>query len=157
VKSNSLFSLVALGLLVACGSSEKGAEHAEHEHGHEHGKHHDEHAAKGEHEHGKGHGEHHPKMEGAVKSFHEVLRPVYHMEKGPGRVEAACKASASMKEQAAALVTEAGTDEAATKRATRLQADVTALEKDCLSEGRASVEATLETLHDSFHAVMEKK
>jgi hypothetical protein len=153
VKSNSLFSLVALGFLVACGSSEKAAEHAEHEHGDHHG----EHAGKGEHEHGEGHGEHHPKMEGAVKSFHEVLKPVYHMEKGAGRVEAACKASASMKQQAAAVVTEAGADEAAKKRADRLQADVTALEKDCLSEGRASVEATLETLHDSFHAVMEKK
>ncbi len=155
MKSNSLLSLVALGLLVACGSSEKAAEHPEHEHGHEHGDagNHAEHAE------GKGKGEHgdHPKMEGAVKSFHDVLSPVYHMEKGPGRVEATCKATASMKEQAAALLTEAGTDEAAKKRASKLQTDVTALEKDCLVEGRASVEATLETLHDSFHAVMEKK
>lgn len=150
MKSKSFFSLVVVGLLVACGSSEKAADHPEHEHGDHHG----EHAGKGEH--GE-HGEHHPKMEGAVKSFHEVLKPVYHMEKGPGRVEAACKASASMKEQAAAVLTEAGADEAAKTRATRLQTDVTALEKDCLSEGRASVEATLETLHDSFHAVMEKK
>jgi hypothetical protein len=151
VKKSPFFSLVALCFVVACGSSEKPAEHAEHAHGHEHGE--AEHAEEKGHE----HGEHHAKMDGAVKSFHDVLRPVYHMEKGPGRVEATCKASASMKEQATAVVTEAGADEAAKARALKLQTDVAALEKDCAADGRPAVEKTLEALHESFHAVMEKK
>lgn len=147
----------SLGLgSIGCGATDKDAQRPDPAHeGHDR-----EHGAGHEKEHGeedKGHEGHHAKMEGAVKAFHDVLAPVFHMEKGLKRVEATCKVSASMKEQAAALQTEAGADEAAKKRATKLTSAVIALEKSCLDEGRATVEADLHAVHEEFHAVSEKK
>lgn len=162
MKKPHLLSITALCAALGfgpsgCGASEKDAQRPDPAHeGHERGDHHD-HGATHADEHGEGDKGHHAKMEGAVKAFHDVLAPVFHMEKGRKRVEATCKVSGAMKEQAAALQTEAGTDEAAQKRATKLTFAVVALEKGCLDEGRATVEADLDAVHEEFHAVMEKK
>jgi hypothetical protein len=150
----------ALGLVSSgCGSSEKEGQHPDPAHeGHDHS---DPGHNEPGHDQAEGHGEehegHHAQMGGAVKAFHDVLAPVFHMEKGPGRVESTCKVGGSLKEQAALVESEAGSDEAAKKRATKLVFAVIALQKGCLEEGRATVESDLDSVHEAFHAVMEKK
>jgi len=143
-------ALCALG----CGGSKEPAHDASHE-GEEHGEH-----AEGEkhegHEEGHKGGEHHPKMEGAIKSFHDVLAPVYHADKGPGRVEKACAATASMKEEAGKVAAEPKGDAAAWKTdSDTLKKTVDDLEAACKGD-KAGVEPALEKLHDAFHALMEK-
>ena len=80
-----------------------------------------------------------------LMGFHAVLKPVYHAEKGPGRVELACTASASL------------TDKAGPVSSEPLTKSVADLKAACAVEGRGEVEAKLELVHDAFHAVMEKK
>lgn len=137
MKANLIKLSIAAGvyLFVAagCGSSQKpDGDHHDKDH---HDKDHD-----GEHK-----GEHHRAMTPEVKSFHEVLKPVYHADKGPGRVEQTCSASASLSEKAGPVANEA------------LTQSVADLATACGAEGRAEVEAKLEIVHDAFHAVMDKK
>lgn len=154
MKTVSLLFASALCLVInGCGSSQAEPAHAEGE-GHEHAEGH-KHAEHGEgHEHGKP-GEH-PEMKGAVKGFHDVLAPAFHMDKGAPRVEKTCGAVASMKEQAKAVAGEAG-DDAAKKRAEALTASVDGLDKACAASGRPEVEGSLDKVHEAFHAVMEAK
>jgi hypothetical protein len=150
-------SLLALAALVACNDKPANSAHDEHDHdgkghGHEHGdgKGHDHHGEG--HEHGKGHHKH--EMKGAVKDFHDVLSPIYHAEKGPGRADKACGALGSFKEKATAVVSEAGEDAGKKSKAEALAKSVEDLDKEC-AKGKADVEGSLESLHTAFHAVME--
>lgn len=169
----------ALAFAAGCGPSQEAnsADKHEHEHGHGHGhehehgdgskhahdhgqdhdhkeKHGDHHEHGGHHE-GKGHHKH-PPMSPAVKSFHDVLSPVFHMEKGAARAEKTCGVTADMKEKSKAVTAEA-TDDAEKARAAKLDASLLELEKACAAAGRPAAEAELEKVHDAFHAVMEKK
>ena len=143
----TLFVSLGVSIITLACSSTKDAESP-----HEHGEH--EHADK--HEHAEKHGEgekHHKKLaDGPVKDFHDVMAPVFHMEKGAARVEKTCAAVPAMKERAAALVSAAtpeGKDHAAA-----LSTSVGELETACGGD-KATVEAKLETAHDAFHKVMD--
>lgn len=163
--------------LFGCASSSNEAG-GPHQHAHEHGDKECEHCknkkdgekcehckhkeamAQGEHEHEhKGEGEHkkHPPMSPAVHSFHEVLSPIYHADKGAARNDKACGAVASFKEKAGPIGAEAG-DNAAKKTASQgLVTSIDDLEKACAAAGKPEVEAKFEKLHDAFHAAMEAK
>jgi ABC-type Zn2+ transport system substrate-binding protein/surface adhesin len=139
----SLSILVPVACAVAlfgCGAKEQGAEHP---HGHEHGK--------DTHEHGKEHGEGkhgHADLQGAVKDLHDVLAPVYHMEKGSPRNDAACAKVAAFKEKSAAVATEGK------PHADDLSKTAADLEAACGGD-KATVEAKFEVFHDAFHKVMD--
>jgi ABC-type Zn2+ transport system substrate-binding protein/surface adhesin len=142
-----VWALASLG----CGAKEQGAEHphdhAKDEHGkggHEHGK--DHHAGEGDHKHG------HPELQGAVKDLHGVLAPVYHMEKGAARNDAACAKVSAYKEKSAAVVTEAKPE--AKPKAEELSKTAADLEAACGGD-KATVEAKFEVFHDAFHKVMD--
>lgn len=156
VRSSSV--AVGLVLVIGCGGSKEPAHDASHAAEHAEG----EHAEGEKHDGGHGHeegGEHHKhaKMEGAVKSFHDVLAPVYHAEKGPGRADKACAATASMKHEAAKVAAEPAGDDAARKAdADALTKSVADLEAACTGD-KAGVEPALEKLHDAFHALIGKE
>jgi hypothetical protein len=149
--------------LAACGPSEpaKSAEPApggapegeHHEGGHHEGGHHEG----GHHEGGHHEGGGHHGASGAVKSFHDVLAPVYHADKGGDRNAKACGAVPTFKERGGAVGAEAGGDAKKKASADALVAAVGDLEKACAESGRGQVEAKIEKLHDAFHAVMENK
>lgn len=143
-----LLVLVA-ALAVACGPSNKEPEHAEHDHA----------EGEGHGEHGEDHDGHHPKMEGAVKDFHDVVAPIFHgEEKDAARGEKACTAAPSFKEKAAAIQTEsASKSDAAKKAAADLVTAVGDLEAACAAAGKPDADAKFLKLHDAFHAVMEAK
>ncbi|NUO53173.1 MAG: hypothetical protein HOV80_30360 [Polyangiaceae bacterium] len=147
---------VAVGLVLAlgCGGSKEPAHDASHEGEHAEGDKHEGEKHEGGHEEGGEH--HHPKMEGAIKSFHDVLAPVYHADKGPGRVDKACAATTSMKDEAAKVAAEPKGDAAAWKTdSDTLTKTVGDLETACKGD-KAGVEPALEKVHDAFHALMEK-
>lgn len=153
IKALSIALLGALYVCAGCGSSkQEGAEHAEPDHAA-----HEEHAehggAEGHGEH-EGHEHHEHAMSGAIKSFHDVLAPVYHDAKGPARDDKACAAVASFKEGAKGIGGEAKSDEQK-KNAEGVVAAVTELETACGVKGHADVDAKLEKLHGAFHAAME--
>lgn len=104
--------------------------------------------------HGKGHHKH--EFTGAIKEFHDVLAPVYHMEKSPARVDKSCEGVAAMKAAASKIPAEPKGDPVVWKsRAEALSQSVDALDSSCQVEGRPEVQAKLEVLHDAFHALME--
>lgn len=148
VRSAALLSLLPV-VLVGCGP-DKGAAHPDQ--GHEHGP--DQEG--GEH---AGHEEKHagePKMEGALKSFHDVLAPVYHAEKGPGRADKACAAVTSMKDEATKVAAEPKGDAAAWSAASdELTKSIGELDAACQGD-KAGAEAALEKVHDAFHHLLEK-
>ncbi len=152
--------------VAGCGGAQP-AEHppADHE-GHEgkghHGKgHHGEgHHGKGHHgegHHGKGHhGEGHGKLEGALGAFHDVLAPIYHAEKGPGRADKACAGTASLKSGAEKVAAEPKGDPEAWKTLSATLAKTLGdLDAACKGD-KAGVEPALEKAHDAFHALMDK-
>lgn len=143
--------------LVGCGSSSSqgpGPHHGEGPHGDHHGPpgegHHHEHGG----HHGDGH-HHPPDLKGAMKGFHDVLAPVYHMDKGPARNDKACGAAAQMKEGAGKVAAEPAGDPAIWKaKSDALAQNVDALDKACKADGKPEVAAKLELVHDAFHALM---
>lgn len=143
-------------VLVACGGSKEPAHDASHEDAsHEGASHEGEHGSEGE-KHGHVGEKHHPKMEGAIKSFHDVLAPVYHADKGAGRVDKACAATVTMKDEGAKVAAEPKGDAAAWKTdAETLQKSVGDLEIACKGD-KAGVEPALEKVHDAFHVLMDK-
>ncbi len=160
VRSAALLSLLPV-VLVGCGP-EKEAAHPDqgHEHGpgpgHEHGPGHEPGHEGAGHEHGPGHEHGEPKMEGALKSLHDVLAPVYHAEKGPGRADKACAATGSIKGEAAKVAAEPKGDPAAWKTASdALAKTVGDLEAACKGD-KAGVEPALEKVHEAFHVLLEK-
>lgn len=136
-----VLSLSVMMLSLGCSSQKEVAEPHEHDH--------EEHAHKGDGHHEEHHkGGHHEMAAGPVKDFHDVLAPVFHMEKGAARADAACAAVPSYKEKGAPLATESKEHGAA------LVAAVAELEKACTGD-KASVEAKLDVMHEAFHKVME--
>lgn len=147
VSLSILLPLAGALSLLGCAAKEQGADHP-HEHGkggHEHGKD-GHHSAEGEHKHG------HPELQGAVKDLHGVLAPVYHMEKGAPRNDAACTKVGAFKEKSAAVVAETKPEVKAT--AEDLSKAAAELETACGGD-KATVEAKFEVFHDAFHKVMD--
>jgi hypothetical protein len=109
--------------------------------------------------HGEEHGEHgmnHPPMDEQVHAFHEILAPVFHMDKGKARADKACDAAAGMKDAGAKLTASRTTEEAKTMAA-KLGSEIDALATACAAADRAGVEPQLDKLHAAFHGVMEAK
>jgi hypothetical protein len=108
------------------------------------------------------HGRHGHQFEGGLKSFHDVLAPVWHQDKGLARVDGACDKASSLSSLARSLETDpppagAASDEAGWKTdAHELVLAADALEPACAAEGRTDVEARLTTLHDAFHALLAR-
>jgi hypothetical protein len=141
-------------LVAACGPAQPAADSghaAEHgDHGKEHGGHHD----------GKGHGakEHggHHDLGGALGAFHDVLAPVYHMEKGAARDEKTCASVGAMRDTGAKVAAEPAGDAAAwTPAAETLSKRIDELDTACKAAGHPDAPAKLESLHDAFHALMD--
>ncbi|MBL8681839.1 MAG: hypothetical protein JNK05_21915 [Myxococcales bacterium] len=112
------------------------------------GEHHGEH---------HGQGEHH-QLSPALHAMHEVLRPVWHSEPGPGRDARACEQAATLRERAGAAQTETLPADApansAETRAALVQA-AQALVDEC-SGARADVNGKLTALHTAFHHTFER-
>jgi len=139
----------ALLLAVSCSSAAPEA-HGEHDIDHDGG--HEEH--EGEHAEGEhAEGEHHEAMDADLHAFHEVLAPVFHMEKGVARAEKACSDVPSMKD-AAGKVASSRTEDDAKAKAAALVAAVDALGAACSNDTHGS-EGRLDEVHAAFHAVME--
>ncbi|HEU4409996.1 MAG TPA: hypothetical protein VFS43_32375 [Polyangiaceae bacterium] len=158
MKTTAPLALALALCTAACGPSEpaksaEGAPAGEHHEGghHEGGEH-----GGGHHEGGERGGGHH-EMGGAVKSFHDVLAPVYHADKNGDRNAKACGAVPTFKERGGAIGAEAGGDAKKKASADALVAAVGDLEKACGEGGQKRVDPTLEKVHDAFHAVMEGK
>jgi hypothetical protein len=100
--------------------------------GHEHG------------EHGEG-GEHHTNLAPPVKAFHEVLAPLWHMEKGADRTAKTCAQGMTLREKATAT----GDKD--------LVAATTSLVTECEKEGKPEFEARFSAVHERFHAIAEAK
>lgn len=96
-------------------------------------------------EHAEGGGHHHAGLSPELRDFHSVLKPIWHSEAGPGRVEKACAGTAELNEKAAAV----GDAE--------LVAGAKAVEAACAKEGQADVEPQLSALHERFHALLPQK
>jgi ABC-type Zn2+ transport system substrate-binding protein/surface adhesin len=149
VSLSILVPVVGALALLGCGAKEQGAEHP---HGHEHGKDGHEHGKDGHH-HGEAEHKHgHPELQGAVKDLHGVLAPVFHMDKGQARNDAACANVAAFKEKSAAVVAESKPEVKATAEA--LSKTAADLEAVCGGD-KAAVEAKFEVFHDAFHKVMD--
>jgi hypothetical protein len=156
IKLAALFAAASALAAAACGPSEP-AKSADPPPSAEHG--HDgdgAHEAGGERHEGEALGKHGP-MGGAVKSFHDVLAPVYHAQKNADRDAKACGAVPSFKERGNAIGAEVGADAKKKTAADGLTSAIGDLERACAESGRAQVDPKLEKLHDAFHAVMEAK
>ncbi len=79
----------------------------------------------------------------ALKDLHGVLAPLWHAEKGPGRVDATCAKADVLRERSEA-----------TKDADLVR-DAVALGEACKKEGRPEFEARFHAFHERFHVVME--
>jgi hypothetical protein len=124
---------------------------------HHHGEHRGEHQGAASGHHGKEHGEHggrHAKMDAEIHAFHEILAPIFHMDKGKARADKSCDAVTAMKDAGAKIASSRASDDAKSKAAT-LSTEIDALGTACAAPDRAGVEAQLDKLHDAFHAVME--
>ena len=105
------------------------------------------HDGHGGHEHGeKGEkGEHHKDLAPPVKAFHEVLAPLWHMEKGADRTAKTCAQTSALREKA----TGTGDKE--------LIAATTSLAAECEKEGKPEFDARFSAVHERFHALAEAK
>lgn len=116
--------------------------------------------ASGGEQHGEHHGqgEHRHNLSPALHAMHEVLRPVWHSEPGPGRDTRACEQAATLRERAGAAQTETLPADApansAETRAALVQA-AQALVDECAGP-RADVNGKLTALHTAFHATFER-
>lgn len=70
-----------------------------------------------------------------------MLKPLWHAEKGPARLEKVCAESKTLQEKADA------TQDA------ELVSAVKALGDECAKEGRPELEARFVAVHDRFHAL----
>lgn len=110
-----------------------------------------EHAHEPAHEHG---------FEGAVKSYHAVLSPLWHAEAGEQRTSDTCAAAADLVTKAGAIEAEpvpaaaSGKEDAWKTQAAALTAASKELQSVCAGD-RATFDATFGKLHDSFHALIE--
>ncbi|MCU0657789.1 MAG: hypothetical protein MUF64_21770 [Polyangiaceae bacterium] len=158
--SRTSWAILGLGVaLAACTPPEPPREpHGKGPHGeghHDKGHHGEGHHDKGHHGEEQ-HGKHKHEFTGGMKAFHDVLAPVYHMEKSPARGDKSCEAVGAMKTAAGQIAGEPKGDPALWKsRAEALGASVEALGEACKASGRPAVEGKLEVVHDAFHALMK--
>jgi len=107
-----------------------------------------EHPGHGNGEHGQ-HGEHgeqhHPDLTPQLHAFHEVMGPLWHLEKGPDRAAKTCAQGAALRDKATAT----GDKD--------LLAATTSLVAECEKEGKPEFDARFVAVHDRFHALAEKK
>jgi hypothetical protein len=89
-------------------------------------------------------GEHHHGMPATTKAFHDVLAPLWHMEKGADRTAKTCAQAMTLREKAVAT----GDKE--------LAAAAAALVAECEKEGRPEFDARFTAVHERFHALAEK-
>jgi hypothetical protein len=100
----------------------------------------------------------HEGMPPEMTKFHDILRPLWHAEKGPKRMADTCAAIAELRSTADAVAkatppTQANADTWTT--GTRaLVAAVTDLEAVCKANESAKFEAAFGKVHDAFHALM---
>jgi hypothetical protein len=120
-------------------------------------------AATGSHDHDHDHdhgGEpaHKHEFQAGVKSYHDVLSPLWHAPKDDARVTNTCAAAADLAAKAATIESEpapAGADAAAWKtRAALLSATTKALETSCAGD-RKDFDAAFTTAHEAFHKLIE--
>jgi hypothetical protein len=128
-----LGSILAFGLaLIACG----GEQHAHDEHGH-----------------------HHEEMKGPLGELHAVLAPIWHGEKGPGRVAKACEQAKTMRDRSAAAQAAPPPPKAPAEKykaaAQELTAAGDALVAACAASGQPEAEAKFVAFHDAFHKAAE--
>lgn len=103
---------------------------------------------------------HQHEFEGAVKSYHDVLSPLWHAEAGEQRTNDTCAAAADLVAKAGAIEAEpvpaaaGGKDDAWKANAAALTAASKELQTACAGD-RATFDATFGKLHDSFHALIE--
>lgn len=106
----------------------------------------------------KAHDEH-GGMPSEVKAFHDTFAPHYHAAKNPERMKGTCAALPDFTSGAAAIAkapTPAGVEATAWTDATgKLAASIEALEATCKANDAAAFEPAFETMHASFHGVME--
>lgn len=134
---HELNKLIFLGALAFAGCAHQGGDH----HGAEH--------------HGADHkGGEHAAMPASVKAFHDVLAPVYHLEKGAPRDEQACAALPKLDEAGKGVSAELSGEADKPKHEALGQA-LTALGAACQVPERTDVAAKLEGVHDAFHAYVD--
>jgi len=97
-------------------------------------------------------------MSPEVTRFHDVLRPLWHADKGPARMKNTCAAMESFKAESDAIAkatppesTNADTSTAGTRS---LVSAVTDLSSACAGTDEAAFEAAFGKVHDAFHALM---
>lgn len=110
------------------------------------------------HEHG-GKPAHEHQFEGGVKSFHDVMAPLWHAAKDDARVTNTCAAAADLVAKSGAIEAEpapaAASDGAAWKaRAAELTAATKELETTCAGD-RKDFDAAFTKAHEAFHALIE--
>ncbi|MFO0722885.1 MAG: hypothetical protein U1E65_03810 [Myxococcota bacterium] len=108
--------------------------------------HHHEGHHEGHHEEGE-----HGALPASVKALHDVLAPVYHLEKGEARDTETCNALPKLKEAAQGVSAELTSDDDKPKHEAFQQA-LAGLEAACQAPARSEVAAKLETVHEAFHA-----
>lgn len=102
---------------------------------------------------------HEHEFEGGVKSFHDVMAPLWHAAKDDARVTNTCAAVADLVAKAGAIEAEpmpaAATDAAAWKtRAADLTAATKGLETTCAGD-RKDFDAAFTKAHEAFHGLIE--
>ena len=137
---------LALLISVGCGGKDKAApattttahEHAGHE---------------------GGEGGEHAGMSPEMTRFHDLLRPLWHAEKGPARMTGACDAVPQFKTESDAIAVatppEAANADTWTAGTRALVASIKDLEAACKGADNAAFETAFGKMHDAFHALME--
>jgi hypothetical protein len=102
--------------------------------------------------------EEHAGMPAELTRFHDILRPLWHAEKGPKRMTDTCAAVPQMKTEADAIAkvtppvpANADTWTSGTRA---LVASVADLDVTCKANDSAKFEAAFSKVHDAFHALM---
>lgn len=91
--------------------------------------------------------------------FHEVLRPLWHAEKGDKRMTDTCTAIPQLTETGTALrdsaVPAKGNADAWKTHGTSLTDKLSAMKAECDAKNMAGFETSFEGVHNEFHALME--
>ena len=103
--------------------------------------------------------EEHAAMPAELKTFHDVLAPRWHAEKGPKRMEDTCAALPDFHTDADALAKStpprAANADTWTSGTKQLVDAVAGLDATCKSKDATSFETAFEKVHVSFHGLLE--
>jgi hypothetical protein len=106
-----------------------------------------------------GGGDEHGAMSSEMTTFHDLLRPLWHAEKGPARMKGACDAIAQFQADSDAVAKatppEPANADTWTAGTRALVAAVKDLETACKSSDNAAFETAFGKVHDAFHALMK--